>query len=46
MRVGTDAFRSVHNDGPDEAELIIVSPTARGDSGETEKTDTDFWPAD
>jgi mannose-6-phosphate isomerase-like protein (cupin superfamily) len=46
VRVSTDAFRSVHNDGPDEAELIIVSPTARGDEGETEKTDTDFWPTD
>jgi mannose-6-phosphate isomerase-like protein (cupin superfamily) len=46
VRVDTDAFRSVHNDGPDEAELIIVSPTALGDSAETEKTDPDFWPAD
>ena len=46
MRVGTDVFRSVHNDGPDEAELIIVSPKATSDEGETEKTDTDFWPAD
>jgi mannose-6-phosphate isomerase-like protein (cupin superfamily) len=46
VRVATDAFRSVHNDGPDEAELIIVSPRASGDSGEAEKTDTDFWPAD
>ena len=25
VRVGTEAFCSVHNDGPDEAELIIVS---------------------
>ncbi|HYQ12599.1 MAG TPA: cupin domain-containing protein [Solirubrobacterales bacterium] len=46
VRVGTDAFRSVHNDGPDDAELIIVSQTASGDSGETEKTEPDFWPAD
>ena len=46
MRVGGDAFRSVHNDGPDEAELIICSPKAMGDEAETEKTDTDFWPAD
>jgi mannose-6-phosphate isomerase-like protein (cupin superfamily) len=45
VRVGTDVFRSVHNDGPDEAELVIVSPKATGDSGETEKTDADFWPA-
>jgi mannose-6-phosphate isomerase-like protein (cupin superfamily) len=46
VRVATDAFRSVHNDGPDEAELIICSPKARTDEAETEKTDTDFWPAD
>jgi hypothetical protein len=46
VRVGTDAFRSVHNDGPDDAELIIVSPTASADSGETEKTEPDFWPAE
>jgi mannose-6-phosphate isomerase-like protein (cupin superfamily) len=46
VRVSTDAFRSVHNDGPDEAELIICSPKARAGEAETEKTDTDFWPAD
>jgi mannose-6-phosphate isomerase-like protein (cupin superfamily) len=46
VRVGTNAFRSVHNDGPDEAELIICSPKATGDQGDVEKTDTDFWPAD
>ncbi len=46
VRVPTDVFRSVHNDGPEEAELIICSPKATGDSAETEKTDTDFWPAD
>ena len=45
VRVGTDVFRSVHNDGPEEAELIICSPKARGDEAETEKTDMDFWPA-
>jgi mannose-6-phosphate isomerase-like protein (cupin superfamily) len=46
VRVPTHEFRSVHNDGPDEAELIICSPKAMGDEAETEKTDTDFWPAD
>lgn len=46
VRVSTDAFRSVHNDGPEEAELIICSLKAKGDEAETEKTDTDFWPAD
>jgi mannose-6-phosphate isomerase-like protein (cupin superfamily) len=45
VRVPTDAFRSVHNDGPDEAELVICSPRAKGDEAQTEKTDTDFWPA-
>jgi mannose-6-phosphate isomerase-like protein (cupin superfamily) len=46
VRVGTHAFRSVHNDGPEEAELIICSQRAVGDEAEAEKTDTDFWPAD
>ena len=45
VRVSTDAFRSVHNDGPEEAELIISASKAKGDEAETEKTDTDFWPA-
>jgi uncharacterized cupin superfamily protein len=42
VRVGGDVFRSVHNDGPDEAELVIVS--TQDDSAETEKTEEDFWP--
>jgi mannose-6-phosphate isomerase-like protein (cupin superfamily) len=46
VRVPTSVFRSVHNDGPEEAELVICSPKARTDEAETEKTDTDFWPAD
>jgi len=46
VRVPTHVFRSVHNDGPDEAELIICSPKAITDEAETEKTDPDFWPAD
>ena len=45
VRVGSDVFRSVHNDGPDEAELIICSIKARGDEAETETLD-EFWPAD
>ena len=45
VRVATDQFRSVHNDGPDEAELIICSPKAKGDEAAAEKTDADFWPA-
>jgi mannose-6-phosphate isomerase-like protein (cupin superfamily) len=42
VRVGGDAFRSVHNDTDDEAELLIFSP--RLDEPPTEKQD-DFWPA-
>jgi mannose-6-phosphate isomerase-like protein (cupin superfamily) len=44
VRVPTHVFRSVHNDGPDEAELIICSKCATGDEAEAEQTDTDFWP--
>jgi mannose-6-phosphate isomerase-like protein (cupin superfamily) len=40
VRVGGDAFRSVHNDTDDEAELLIFSP--RLDEPPTEKQD-DFW---
>jgi mannose-6-phosphate isomerase-like protein (cupin superfamily) len=46
VRVGTDLFRSVHNDGPDEAELVICSIRAKGDEATAEHTETDFWPAD
>ena len=46
VRVATDAFRSIHNDGPEEAELVICARRAKGDEAETEKTETDFWPAD
>jgi mannose-6-phosphate isomerase-like protein (cupin superfamily) len=44
VRVSTDVFRSVHNDGPDEAELIICSKKAQADEADGEQTDTDFWP--
>jgi hypothetical protein len=43
VRVGTDVFRSVHNDGPDEAELVICSKRAQRDEAESEHLD-DFWP--
>src|SRR5690349_16610172 len=42
VRIGGDAFRSVHNDTDDEAELLIFSP--RLDEPPTEKQD-DFWPS-
>jgi len=41
VRVGGNAFRSVHNDTDDEAELLIFSP--RLDEPPTEKTRDDFW---
>jgi mannose-6-phosphate isomerase-like protein (cupin superfamily) len=43
VRVGTDVFRSVHNDGPEEAELVICSIRAKGDEAETEQLG-EFWP--
>lgn len=43
VRVGTDVFRSVHNDGPEEAELVICSKRATGDEAEGDKLE-DFWP--
>ena len=42
VRVSGAAFRSVHNDTDDEAELLIISP--RLDQPPTEKQD-DFWPS-
>ena len=43
VKVPADLYRSVHNDGPDEAELIICS--VKGDGGATEPDTTpDFWP--
>jgi uncharacterized cupin superfamily protein len=41
VRVGGDAFRSVHNDTDSEAELIIFS--TRLDEPQSEKQE-DFWP--
>jgi mannose-6-phosphate isomerase-like protein (cupin superfamily) len=40
VRIAGDAFRSVHNDTDDEAELLIFSP--RLDEPPTEKQE-DFW---
>ena len=42
VRIGGDAFRSVHNDTDDEAQLLIFSP--RLDEPPLEKQD-DFWPS-
>ena len=43
VRVPTDVFRSVHNDGPGEAELVICSKKALAGENEGENKD-DFWP--
>jgi mannose-6-phosphate isomerase-like protein (cupin superfamily) len=45
VRVSADLFRSVHNDGPDDAELVICSTRSEDMEAETETT-PDFWPAD
>ena len=41
VRIGEDAFRSVHNDTDEDAELVLIS-TRDPDAG-TERND-DFWP--
>ena len=43
VRVGTDVFRSVHNDGPEEAEMVICSIKGTDVEENTEMT-PDFWP--
>jgi mannose-6-phosphate isomerase-like protein (cupin superfamily) len=43
VRIPPDTYRSVHNDGPEEAELIICSPRIDDPHGDVEQT-PDFWP--
>jgi mannose-6-phosphate isomerase-like protein (cupin superfamily) len=43
VKVPADVYRSVHNDGPDEAKLIICSVKGDGDVTEPDTT-PDFWP--
>ena len=43
VRVAADAWRSVWNEGPDDAELLIVSIRSEDPTRETE-TLPDFWP--
>jgi mannose-6-phosphate isomerase-like protein (cupin superfamily) len=43
VRVAPEVFRSVHNDGPEEAELVICSVRAEDPGAETTP---DFWPED
>jgi uncharacterized cupin superfamily protein len=42
VRIGGDAYRAVHNDTDQDAELLITS-TRDPDAG-TERTEDDFWP--
>jgi len=41
VRIGGDAFRSVHNDADEDAELLLFS--TRDPDAASERTD-DFWP--
>jgi mannose-6-phosphate isomerase-like protein (cupin superfamily) len=43
VRVAADVYRSVHNDGPEEAELVICSLKTDDPEGSLEIT-PDFWP--
>jgi len=44
VRVAPHVWRSVSNDGPEEAILIIASPAHHGDRAEEDETIPDFWP--
>ena len=41
LRIGGDAFRSVHNDTDEDAELLLFS--TRDPNAITERTGEDFW---
>jgi len=45
VRVAAETFRSIHNDGPEEAELVICSIKSGGPEDGLETT-PDFWPDD
>ena len=44
VRVAPQTWRSVWNDEPEDAELIIVSKVVPGGSGEDAEYIEDFWP--
>jgi mannose-6-phosphate isomerase-like protein (cupin superfamily) len=44
VRIAPHAVRSLHNDGPGEAEILLFSVKSRDAEDEVEKVD-DFWPA-
>ncbi len=43
VRIAPQCVRSIHNDGPDDAEIVLVSVRLEDLSGETD-TVPDFWP--
>jgi mannose-6-phosphate isomerase-like protein (cupin superfamily) len=43
LRVAARAYRSIHNDGPDDAELVICSVRVEDPRADAETT-PDFWP--
>jgi mannose-6-phosphate isomerase-like protein (cupin superfamily) len=45
VRLAPEVVRSIHNDGPGDAELVICSPKVNNPEGDTETVE-DFWPAD
>jgi mannose-6-phosphate isomerase-like protein (cupin superfamily) len=45
VRVAPDTYRSVHNDGPEEAEMVICSVKVADPEGGVDTT-PDFWPAE
>ncbi len=44
VRVAPEVARSVWNEGPQDAELVICSVTAEGGSAEDAEIVEDFWP--
>jgi mannose-6-phosphate isomerase-like protein (cupin superfamily) len=44
VRVAPETWRSVWNDEPEDAELVIVSRRVEGGSREDEEYNEDFWP--
>jgi mannose-6-phosphate isomerase-like protein (cupin superfamily) len=45
VRIGADAYRSIHNDTDSDAELLLFSTLEVGAQESTEKHE-DFWPDD
>jgi mannose-6-phosphate isomerase-like protein (cupin superfamily) len=45
VRVAPGTARGVWNEGPDDAQLVIISKKIEDTPDEVEKVDDDFWPA-